>query len=110
MTMLACTRIGAAHSVVFAGFSADALRDRIVYAQSKWVFVSDEGKRGGKTLPLKRIVDTACDGLSVVEKVFVFKRTGGQVDWVEGRDFWMNELAAAQRPYCPCELMDSEDL
>jgi len=109
--MMACCRVGAAHSVVFAGFSAEALRDRIKYANSKWVFTSDEGKRGGRCLPLKKIVDTACVGCEdIVEKVFCFKRTGGAIDWVEGRDVWMDELAETQRPYCPPEVMDSEDL
>jgi len=109
MVMLACTRIGAIHSVVFAGFSAEALRDRIVYADSKWVFCTDEGKRGGRTLPLKKIVDDACEGCQV-NKVFVFQRTGAKVGWVEGRDAHMEELMAAERPYCPPEWMDSEDL
>jgi acetyl-CoA synthetase len=63
VAMLACTRIGAPHSVVFAGFSAEALRDRVVDAKSKWVFTTDEGKRGGRTLPLKAIVDDAIAGV-----------------------------------------------
>jgi len=109
MVMLACTRIGAIHSVVFAGFSAEALRDRIVYADSKWVFCTDEGKRGGRTLPLKNIVDTACVGCDV-RKVFVFQRTGAKVNWVDGRDVYMEELMVRERPYCPPEWMDSEDL
>jgi acetyl-CoA synthetase len=111
-TMLACARIGAPHSVVFAGFSADSLRDRIAYANSKWVFTTDEGKRGGRTLKLKQIVDEACKGLeALVQNVFVFKRTGADLSshWTEGRDVWMDELAAKQRPYCPPEWMDSED-
>ena len=109
MVMLACTRIGAAHSVVFAGFSADALRDRINDARSKWVFTNDEGKRGGRTLPLKKIVDDACVGADTIQNVFYFKRTGAEVPLTPGRDIDMDELAAAQRPYCPCEMMDSED-
>jgi acetyl-CoA synthetase len=113
MVMLACARIGAVHSVVFAGFSAEALKDRIVYAASKWVFVSDEGVRGGKTLGLKGIVDAACQGLEkLVEKVFVFERTGCDLSagWVEGRDVKMDALMASQRPVCPCAWMDAEDL
>ena len=110
VVMLACTRIGAAHSVVFAGFSADSLRDRIVDANSKWIVTSDEGKRGGRTLPLKKIVDDACVGASTVEKVFYFKRTNATVPLTPGRDVDMDELSAQQRPYCPCEMMDSEDL
>ena len=61
--MLACARIGAPHSVVFAGFSAEALKERIIEAKSKWVFATDEGKRGGRTLPLKKTVDAACAGV-----------------------------------------------
>jgi acetyl-CoA synthetase len=109
-TMLACARIGAPHSIVFAGFSAEALRDRIVNASSKWVFVTDEGYRGGRTLPLKKTVDAACAGVDVVEKVFVFKRSGADVPMTEGRDVYMEELMDAERPYCPAEPMDSEDL
>jgi acetyl-CoA synthetase len=77
ITMLACARLGAPHSVVFAGFSADALRDRILNANSKFVVTSDEGLRGGKTLGLKRIVDAACSGCLCVQTVFCFKTTGG---------------------------------
>ena len=80
------------------------------------VFVTDEGKRGGRTLPLKKIADDACAGLeSLVKTVFVFKRTGAKLGagcaaglWVEGRDVWADELMAAQRPVCPCARMDSE--
>lgn len=108
--MLACARIGAPHSVVFAGFSAEALRDRINDAKSKWVMTTDEGKRGGKTLPLKQIVDKALEGAPSVKHCFVFERTGGKVGWVEGRDVKMEEVMRQQRPYCPAEPMDSEDL
>jgi acetyl-CoA synthetase len=114
MTMLACARIGAVHSVIFAGFSADAIAERIAAAESKWVITADGGKRGGRSLPLKKICDTAiakeiCHG--VVEKMFVFKHGGDDsgVHMVEGRDIAFDELIAAQRPYCPCEWMDSED-
>jgi acetyl-CoA synthetase len=112
MTMLACARIGAVHSVVFAGFSAESLRDRIIYAQSKFVFTTDEGKRGGRTLPLKDIVNDACKGVDMVKHVFVFERTKCDISagWVEGRDINMDKLVASQRPYCPCAVMDSEDL
>lgn len=109
--MLACTRIGAIHSVVFAGFSSDSLRDRIVDAQSKWVFTSDEGKRGGRTLPLKEIVDHAVHGLDFVQRVFVFKRTNNQfVTYNKHLDIDMSAELPKHRPYCPPEWMDSEDL
>lgn len=108
--MLACARLGAAHSVVFAGFSSEALRDRIVDVRSKFVFVSDEGMRGGKTIPLKKILDEALKDseCSFVEKVFVFKRTNATVNFQQGRDVWMNEVTAQQSPYCPAESVDSE--
>ncbi|KAG3124137.1 hypothetical protein PI124_g23368, partial [Phytophthora idaei] len=109
--MLACTRIGAVHSVVFAGFSADALRDRVVDAQSQWVFTADEGKRGGRTLPLKQIVDHAVDGLDFVRKVFVFKRTRNpEVKMNPKIDVDMDQELLRHRPYCPAEFMNSEDL
>uniref|UniRef100_A0A7S3XKN4 Acetyl-coenzyme A synthetase n=1 Tax=Heterosigma akashiwo TaxID=2829 RepID=A0A7S3XKN4_HETAK len=109
--MLACARLGAPHSVVFAGFSAEALRDRINDGQSKWVFTTDQGLRGGRVLELKKIVDKAVEGAPCVEKVFMFSRTGAaEVPFREGVDVRMDELARAQRPYCPAEPMDSEDL
>ncbi|CAM9096495.1 unnamed protein product [Chrysoparadoxa australica] len=110
VVMLACARIGAAHSVVFAGFSPDALRDRVINANSKWVFTTDEGKRGGKVLGLKATVDKAVDGVACVENVFVFKVTGADVAFEPGRDVWMHEAMEAQPPYCPCEVMDAEDI
>uniref|UniRef100_A0A7S1C8B5 Acetyl-coenzyme A synthetase n=1 Tax=Bicosoecida sp. CB-2014 TaxID=1486930 RepID=A0A7S1C8B5_9STRA len=110
--MLACARIGAPHSVVFAGFSADSLRDRIVDGHSKWVVCSDEGLRGGKTIPLKQTVDDACTGAAagIVQKVFMFKRTGAAVNVVAGRDVWMEPEMAKARPYCPAVPLDSEDM
>ncbi|KAJ0400264.1 hypothetical protein ATCC90586_010237 [Pythium insidiosum] len=109
--MLACTRIGAIHSVVFAGFSSDSLRDRIVDARSQWVFTSDEGKRGGRTLPLKEIVDHAVHGLDFVRKVFVFKRTNSSLVGLNKHiDIDMSVELPKHRPYCPPEWMDSEDL
>ncbi|TMW64300.1 hypothetical protein Poli38472_012922 [Pythium oligandrum] len=110
-TMLACTRIGAIHSVVFAGFSSDSLRDRIADARSQWIFTSDEGKRGGRTLPLKEIVDHAVHGLDFVKKVFVFKRTNNiLVTLNKHMDVDMSVELPKHRPYCPPEWMDSEDL
>lgn len=107
--MLACARIGAPHSVVFAGFSAEALRDRILDANSKWVFTTNEGKRGGKTLKLKSIVDDACDAAPCVERVFSFSRTDTVVPMKPGRDVDMTKEVMNHRPYCPAEVMDSED-
>jgi acetyl-CoA synthetase len=109
-TMLACARLGAPHSVVFAGFSAEALRDRIIDVQSKYVFVSDEGMRGGRPIALKKILDDALSDprCGFVEKVFMFKRTGNPVNFHAGRDVWMGDECAKQAPYCPAESVDSE--
>jgi acetyl-CoA synthetase len=109
MTMLACARIGAVHSVVFAGFSAESLKGRILDCNSKYIFTSDEGLRGGKTIKLKGIVDEAVNGVSSIENVFLFKRTGNAVNVVPGRDIHMEDALLKARPYCPCEPMNSED-
>jgi acetyl-CoA synthetase len=109
--MLACARIGAVHSVVFAGFSAESLADRIKDASSKWVITADEGVRGGRVIPLKRTVDAAvakCEGL--VQSVFVYKRTGNEEVEYSSHDVRMEEELPRQRPFCPAEKMDSEDL
>ena len=108
-TMLACARIGAIHSVVFAGFSADALRDRIVDAGSKVIVTANEGLRGGKHLPLKDITDKAIDGLDWIDAVLVAQRTEKPVEMQPGRDAWLEELARKQRPTCPPVWVDSED-
>jgi acetyl-CoA synthetase len=107
--MLACTRIGAMHSVVFGGFSPDSLAGRITDCASKIVITSDEGVRGGKTVPLKKNVDlaaTACPGLATV---IVVKRTGGTVLMHKGRDVWYHEEAAKVSDNCPPEVMGAED-
>ena len=110
MTMLACARIGAVHSVVFAGFSAESLKGRIVDCNSQYVFTADQGLRGGKVIELKKTVDQAVASCPGVKTVFVAKRTGtADVAMQEGRDVWMHELLPKCRPYCPCEPMDSED-
>lgn len=109
MAMLACARIGAVHTVVFAGFSADALRDRIIDAKAAAVITADQGLRGGKVIPLKRIVDEAVMAAPSVRNVFVTKRTGAKVPFFPPRDVDMDEAMEAQRPYCPPESMDAED-
>ncbi|MCB1042508.1 MAG: acetate--CoA ligase [Acidobacteria bacterium] len=108
-TMLACARIGAIHSIVFAGFSADAIRDRIIDSQASMVVTANEGLRGGKRIALKTVVDKAVDGLDVVKTVLVAKHTETEVNMVTGRDFDMAEEKARQRPTCPPEWMDAED-
>lgn len=89
--MLACTRIGAIHSLVFGGFSPESLRGRIEDCKSDFVITADEGLRGGKAVPLKNNVDIAIAGLSQVRKVLVVRRTGGQIKWHEGRDLWYHD-------------------
>lgn len=107
--MLACTRLGAVHSVVFAGFSAESLRDRIVDANSSWVITADQGLRGGRTVPLKATVDTAVGELACVRKVFVYQRTGAAVP-VQERDVIMSAELPKFRPSAPAESMDAEDM
>jgi len=108
-TMLACARIGAIHSIVFAGFSAEALRDRTIDARCKVVVTANEGRRGGRTIPLKATTDDAVAGLDFVETVLVARRTDTEVPMTEGRDLWLEEEVARQRPVCPAESMDAED-
>ncbi len=107
--MLACARIGAVHSVVFAGFSAESLRDRIVDADCRVVLTANEGLRGGKTIPLKATVDAAVDGVDAVHTVLVARRTALEVEMLGGRDHWLADELQRQRAYCPVEWMDSED-
>ncbi|KAH8102116.1 acetate--CoA ligase [Cristinia sonorae] len=106
---LACARIGAVHSVVFAGFSAESLRDRVNDCKSRVLITSDEGKRGGKTIATKAIVDAALKQAPVVEHVLVLKRTGSEIPWTEGRDHWWHEEVIKVPNYCPPEVMASED-
>ena len=107
--MLACARIGAMHSVVFGGFSAESLRDRIVDAGSEVIVTANEGLRGGKRLPLKATVDEAVEGLPGVRHVLVAKRTDAQVPMRPGRDVWIAEAARKERAVAPVEWMDAED-
>src|SRR5436189_3582155 len=107
--MLACARIGAIHSVVFAGFSPDSLAQRITDCQSRVVITADEGLRGGKKVPLKANVDAAIAKTGGVDWVVVVKRTGAAVDMSPSRDLWYHEAAKMVTTECPCEHMHAED-
>ncbi len=109
IAMLACARIGAIHSVVFGGFSPDSLAGRIQDCDSNCLITSDEGVRGGKTIPLKANTDSALAGCPTIETCIVFKRTGGTIDWNEDRDVWWHDLVDNQPADCPAEVMDAED-
>jgi acetyl-CoA synthetase len=112
VAMLACARIGAVHSVVFGGFSPDALAGRIVDCQSNIVITADEGLRGGKGIPLKKNVDAACERegvMDILESVLVVRNTGNDVAMHPGRDHWFHELEADVSDDCPCEEMNAED-
>ncbi len=111
VSMLACARIGAIHSVVFGGFSPDALAGRIHDCESNIVITADEGLRGGKGIPLKANVDAAAerDEVTTLEKVLVVKNTGKDIGWVEGRDAWLHEMEQQVDADCPCEEMGAED-
>ena len=107
--MLACTRIGAVHSVVFGGFSPESLKDRILDADCKIVITADEGLRGGKKVPLKLNVDEALKGCPNVKSTLVIKRTSEDIPWDENRDIWYEELSKDVETTCDPEPMDSED-
>ena len=109
IAFLACSRIGAVHSVVFAGFSSDSLRDRVIDAESKVVITTDEGKRGGKLIGTKKIVDDALKQCPDVKHVLVYKRTGADVPWTKGRDYWWHEEVEKWPAYIAPEPMNSED-
>ncbi|MBD3841371.1 MAG: acetate--CoA ligase [Campylobacterales bacterium] len=110
VAMLACAKIGAIHSVVFGGFSAEALRDRIIDAGAKLVVTADGAFRKGKPYMLKPVVDDALShGCECVEKVCIVERNNEDITWVSGRDYSFNELIKHQSSVCECEPMDSED-
>ena len=109
VAMLACVRIGAVHSVVFGGFSPDALAGRIQDCDSNMVITSDEGVRGGRPIPLKANTDAALDSCPDCNKVIVVRRTGGEINWVAGRDVWYHEAMDGSSAFCPAEEMNAED-
>ena len=110
VAMLACARIGAPHSVVFGGFSAQALADRINDAEAKVLITADGGYRRGEVFPLKPAADEAVAATSTIEHVVVVRRGGNDVEMVDGRDHWYHDLVAAADAECPAEPMDAEDL
>ncbi|MGF1687774.1 acetate--CoA ligase [Photobacterium japonica] len=111
VAMLACTRIGAVHTIVFGGFSPEALAGRIIDSNAKVVVTADEGVRAGRAVPLKKNVDDALanDAVTSVEKVVVLKRTGGDIEWHSARDVWWHEATAVASSHCEPEAMNAED-
>lgn len=109
VAMLACTRVGAIHSIVFGGFSPEALKDRVQDADCQTVITADWGVRGGRNIPLKNNADKALEHCPNVHTVFVLKRTGDDIDWKDGRDVWYHEAVAAASNECAPEPMDAED-
>ena len=107
--MLACTRIGAVHSIIFGGFSPDSIAGRIKDCQSNYIITADEGVRGGKIIPLKKITDEALASCPNVKKCIVVKRTGNQVNWVDDRDVWYDEIIRTVSNDCKPEEMAAED-
>jgi acetyl-CoA synthetase len=111
IAMLACTRLGAPHTVVFGGFSADSLSSRLNDMGCEVLITQDEAYRRGSTVPLKQIADAALADAPGVKRALVLRRTGGDVQMIDGRDVWLHELDVPEDPAsCPCEPMDSEDL
>jgi acetyl-CoA synthetase len=110
VALLACARLGAAHSVVFGGFSSDSLRDRIVDAEAKVLITCDGSYRAGSVVPLKQMADVALAETPSIQKVLVVKRTGTEVDWTEGRDVWWGDIVPKQSPERPAEIVDAEHM
>ena len=109
VAMLACARIGAVHSVVFGGFSPDALRDRILDSDCRVVVTADEGPRGGRNVPLKKNTHEALESCPNTHTCIVVRRTGNDVPWRDGRDVWYHEVMEDASPDCPAEELDAED-
>ncbi|MBU0656279.1 MAG: acetate--CoA ligase [Gammaproteobacteria bacterium] len=109
VAMLACTRIGAMHSIVFGGFSPDALKDRVNDATCEVIITADQSMRGGKKVPLKKNADKAIESCPQVHTCIVVQRGGDPVAWTEGRDVWYHEAVAAASADCPAEEMDADD-
>ncbi len=109
VAMLACVRIGAVHSIVFGGFSPDALAGRIHDCDSNIIITADEGLRGGRPIPLKANTDAALDSCPSIEKCVVVRRTGADIGWKDGRDVWYHNLVADASADCPAEVMNAED-
>ncbi|WP_413736083.1 acetate--CoA ligase [Sodalis sp. RH21] len=111
VAMLACARVGAIHSVIFGGFSPEAIAGRIVDSSAKLVITADEGIRAGRKIPLKKNIDDALKNSAVktIGRVIVFKRTGKQIDWTPGRDLWWHDAVADAADDCPPQAMNAED-
>jgi acetyl-CoA synthetase len=109
VAMLACARLGAPHSVIFGGFSSQAIADRVDDAKCEFLITADGGRRRGQVVPLKHNVDEAAKKTSLLKKVVVFKHTGEKVEWTEGRDIWWSDVIAGQSSTCTAEPMDAED-
>ena len=110
IAMLACARVGAVHSVVFAGFSSTSLADRINDCQAKMVLTSDGNFRGSKTIPVKPVVDEALEKCSTIESVIVLERTKQNVEMINGRDYWWHDCISEEPKVCEAEVLDSEDM
>ena len=107
--MLACARIGAVHSIIFGGFSPDSIAGRINDCKSDYIITADEGVRGGKIIPLKKITDEALENCPNVKKCIVVKRTGNEINWIDGRDIWYDEITKIASDKCEAEEMSAED-
>ena len=107
--MLACARIGAIHSIIFGGFSPDSIAGRVNDCQSDYIITADEGVRGGKIIPLKKITDEALKSCPNIKKCVVVKRTGNEINWVNGRDIWYDDITKSASNNCEPEEMDAED-